>query len=194
MGLSDTVYHDSKTIRIGDVIADFYSGGIRMITNLHSHIHEGKAFSYMQTIVSLANNGYMYFEFTTPEDDDMHLKQINIWGSEGPITIDIIERPTLTTGTTAKIPINLNRTRVDGSPLASGAVLKTNPTSISGGTSILGDPFRIGVNGIGVQGNAFQAGTEVERVLEKGENIYLLRAQNVSGGAIDLSINPVWYE
>lgn len=173
---------------------DQESGSQIVLSPLHAHVHRGTAFSYTQSIASLADDGFLYFEMITPLNDNLHLKDMGIWISEGPISIDIIERPTLTTGTTAVIPKNMNRTRVNGVPLKSGTILKTNPTGISAGESIIGDPVLFGVAGLGAQTSPGNIGTQNERVLEKGENTYLLAIQNLSGETITITSNIVWYE
>ena len=194
MGLSRVVYHSSLVKRLGDGVLDFFSGGIRQLTNLHSHIHEGKAFGYIQTIAVLANNGYLNFEIITPSEEPVHLKDVGLWISEGPVTWDILEVPTLTTGVTPIVPKNLNRELLDGAVITSGVVMKSNPTSISGGTSIYGNALQFGINGQGAQSNETIVQNQVERVLRQGEITYLARLQNLSGGNISTSVSLVWYE
>lgn len=173
---------------------DQRSGAKIQLTNLHAHTHRGKTFSYNQSIAVIANSGYLYFEMITPSSDDIDLKNMYLWISEGPVLVDFLESPTLTTGVTAVTPCNRNRNLLSGAVIASGVTIKTNPTGISGGTSIIGDALRFGINGQGSQSRESSAQSQEEYVLRAGNITYLISLQNISGGNISASVNIIWYE
>ena len=174
---------------------DQSTGALISLDSFHSHIHRGKAFRYIQTIAALADNGFLYYEII-PLLNDMHLKEMRLWVSEGPVIVDLLKGVTLTTGGAALVGRNLNDTDYEdtGAPIVSGVTLKSNPTGISGGVSMFGDPLRFGISGVGVQSNESYISSQVETVMAAGKGPYLLRLQNLSGGAIDVSAGLYWYE
>ncbi len=187
-----TYYSNKKGQKLGQMILDFFSGCLRVITNLHAHTHEGKAFHIDKIVTGLADDAHFYIEMITPDDEDIHLKETKIWISEGPVHVKLLEDPTLTTGVTPIVPINRNRKRIDGSVLSSGVVAKDNPTGVSGGTIIR--QKRFGTAGLGSQTNESTSESQAEIVLEQGERTYLIDIQNLSGGNIDISAEAIWYE
>lgn len=186
-----TYYSKKKGLRIGQSILDYFSGCLLFITNLHHHIHEGKAFVIDLIATGIANNAYLDLELITPPNEFIHVKNFHIWISEGPIVYQFLESPTITTGITPIIPANLNRTRKNGSVIESSVIAKINPTGISGGNIIR--TRRFGVNGQGSQSSESKGETQIENVLNH-DTTYVLRIQNVSGQVIDISTELVWYE
>ena len=191
MGYSGVNYKSKAGSKIDQHVVDVLSGCLTTITNLHRHVHEGKAFEIYKVVTGLANNAHTYIELKTPLTDLIHLKNTSFWISEGPVLLKIIEAPTLTTGTTPFVPVNLNRRLKDGSVIASGAVVKVDPTGISGGTEI--KAFRFGVSGVGSQESESVVRNEIERLLRE-DTTYLLDLQNLSGSAIDLTMSMIYYE
>ena len=171
---------------------DQSSGSQIQLTNIHGHIHRGTAYKTSQVKLALANDGFTYYEIITPTNKDIHLKSIGIFINDGPVILKLMERPTLTTGTTAIVPVNKNRTRVSGSPLTSGATIKSDPTGISGGGEL--ENLKLGSSGVGAIEEPMLVALGDEWVLEKGGNAYLLSIQNKNGSAIDMSSRILWYE
>ena len=175
---------------------DQLSGAQIAMNPLHSHIHRGKAFRYIQAIAVLANDGFMYFEITPSLTKNVHLKDIGLWISEGPVLIDLLKNlTTFTTGSTAIVGKNLNDNNYGdtGLPIPSEAVMKSDPT-FTGGDSMFGDAFRFGVNGLGAQVNESFISDEIETLLAAGKGPYILTIQNKSGGNINVSGRLIWYE
>lgn len=191
-GLTGTDYGNQANRVLPNTKADGTTGSTRQITELHSHIHEGLAFEIYKSVINLANNAHTYFEIKTPPEETIHLKNVSFWISEGPILIKFIEAPTLTTGATPFVPVNLNRNLKDGAVILSGAVVKINPTGISGGIEI--KSRRWGVAGLGAQTNESFISSQIERVLRFPEITYLIDIQNLSGDVIDFYMDAVWYE
>lgn len=150
------------------------------LTNLHANIHRGKAFKLTQFNLALANNGYIYFEIMTPLNNNIHLNDIRIWADDGPITIELIEDPNLTTGITPIVPVNKNRILSPSWTIPSEAVVKVDPTGIQGGLQL--DKV-VGILQL-----------DDEWVLRAGNLLYLISIQNISGGPVIITARIQWYE
>lgn len=107
--------------------------------------------------------------------------------ADGLCIFTAVEAPTLTTGNTAFTPVNLSRV---GTPPASTSILKTNPTSISGGTTLRSYYVSGGTGGTARGGSDDK---DIEIVL-KPSTTYLFRLQNVSGQNRAMSLWLFWYE
>jgi len=159
------------------------TGATRVIMSDHANIHDGEGYNASVYAEGVADNAYVQIEFKTPEAPYIHMKSITV-NSEGLGLFEVLEAPTLTTGNTAIVTRNLRRV----APVTvSGAVLKSDPTSISAGTLI-----RSYFTGAGKDtGGPTNLDTEI--VLERNTT-YLFRVQNLGGSAKALSLYLFWYE
>lgn len=171
---------------------DQSSGAQIQLSNLHAHTHRGKSFKCGQVSVALANNAFQYYEITPSINDNMHLKGVELHINDGPVRLKLIENPILTTGVTSLPLINKNRTPFPIVPIVSGVTIKSNPTSISGGTEL--EDFLLGSSGAGSKEIGISFSRDDEYVFPKGGNVYLITIQNVNGSAINLTSRLVWYE
>lgn len=164
---------------------------VPVIPTDHEANHLGWGYSASVFAEGVADNGYVQLEFKTPATlaaGAVHLKSYRGWAEGGLATLEIIEAPTLTTGNTAFVPKNRRRT---GTPPTSGCTLKTDPTSISAGTTIEG-PIACGGGGAG--GGAGGNVTQDQELVLNENTTYLIRVQNLAGSAKALGLWIFWYE
>lgn len=160
--------------------------GVPTITTDHANIHAGEGFSVSNYAEGVADDGYLYLEFKTPADKYVHMKIMNAL-ADGLAIFDVAEAPTLTTGSNAVVGRNLRRI----APVPTcGCTIKTNPTSISGGTVIRSYYVGGGLAGT-ARGGASSVDTEIVLALA---TTYLFRVQNIAGTAKALSLWLFWYE
>lgn len=167
-------------------LLDFVTGAVRTISSDHSAIHNGEGFNAWVYAEGVADDGYKQIEFVTPAVGYVHMKLMTAL-AEGLASFEVVEAPTLSSGSTAFTPVNLRRV---GTPPASTCTLKTDSTYTSGGTVI-----RAYLLGQGSGGNS-TGGTQdkdIELVL-KPETTYLFRVRNLAGSAKALSLWLFWYE
>lgn len=170
-------------------IIEEVTGGHVAITSDHSNIHKGQAFSVSNKF-TIANGASSYLEVIIPADTYVHFKPITMQ-SDGPkITVQLIEAPTITTGSTGVTPINRRRL---GTPAVSVLTVKNNPTSISAGTIV--DQDYIG-GGSSAGGNTVSGGiasNDNEYVLKQATT-YVVKVTNGGTGSSDVNIKLFWYE
>ena len=169
---------------------DQLTGAIVVLDSDHNYVHSGLGYSAATFTETVADDGYVYLEIKTPNVSNryVHLKKWIGWTEGGVATIEIVESPTLTTGATAIVPQNRKRT---GTPATSAVLVKSNPTSISGGTVIDG-PTIFGGGGV-LSGSGGNADGNIELVLGVNKT-YLVRVKNLAGAAKALGIWVFWYE
>lgn len=186
---TDDDYSRADRLYTNDARLERVTGANRVITSDHANIHAGEGFNAWVFAEGVADNGYVQVEFATTGSSGsyVHMKLMNAWAEGGIALFEALESPTLTTGATAFVPVNLRRT---GTPAASVSVLKTNPTSISAGTVIRA--YLIGGGGAG-GGSGGSNDKDIELVLKPGAT-YLFRVQNLAGSAKALSLWLFWYE
>lgn len=180
-----SLYDDVKDV--GGVL-DRESIANRIINSTHAMCHLGKLFIITQRNAALANNAYIYNEIRVPTGYELHLKELQSWVDTGPFALDLIEAPTLTTGVTSLTPVCTKRS----SDEVIHTVFKSNPTSISGGTTLKSTYFG-GVSGLAGTSEHGITLEETEFIL-KENTVYLLQAQNLSGGAAFISTTLEFYE
>lgn len=168
---------------------DRFTGHAIQMNDDHANVHLGIAYSAW-SYGSIANDGYVQLELTTPSASDafVHLKKIELWAEELPWIFEILEAPTVTTGVTEFTPQN----RLRSSDRAAMTTVKTNPTNVSGGTEVEGYMFG-GGSGVGSTSSGSNRDTALEIVL-KPDTTYVIRAQNTSGGAANASLWIYFYE
>lgn len=183
-----TLYTRGDRIYADDAALEEVTAGNRTISTDHSSIHSGEGFNASIYGEAVADDGFVQMEFRTSSSANsyVHMKLMSAM-SEGLSLFTAVEAPTLTTGATAVTPQNLRR--VD-TPPTSVSVLKSNPTSISGGTIIRA--YYIGAGGTGT-GAGGMNDKDIELVL-KPDTVYLFRVQNIAGAAKALSLWLFWYE
>jgi len=169
-------------------VVELVTGAFKGITSDHANIHNQEGYGISVINESLANNGTILVEFTTPDERYVHLKQYIPYTNQSSGKFEIIEAPTLTTGSTALTAYN--RSRV-GTPPTCGCVLKSDPTGISGGTLL--ETILIGQGGVGSGARGGQTTIDIEYVL-KQETTYLFRLTNDSGSTAKASMWLFWYE
>lgn len=166
----------------------------RTIEVEHSHIHEGISFHADTANEALANNGTILLELVVPSgttDTPIHLKDIDVLVVGVPFKVELIESPTITTGSATITPRNRNRQLTQAS-YPSILTIKTNPTGISAGTTL--ETFYVG-GGTGNAGtkSGGNAKKSSEWMLKKGLT-YLIRVTNLSGATNLCSISLDWSE
>lgn len=186
--MADDDYTRADRLYAGDARLERVTGANRTITSDHSSIHAGEGFNASIHTEAVADDGYAQMEFRTSSNAGsyVHMKLMSAM-SEGLSLFTAVEAPTLTAGVTSVTPQNLRRT---GTPPTSVSILRSNPTSISGGT-ILRSYF-IGAGGVG-SGAGGTNDKDIEMVL-KPATTYLFRVQNIAGSAKALSLWLFWYE
>lgn len=139
----------------------------------------GKMFSYTKPIVATANST-TYMQFKTGSTQIIHLIDRIFQTQSNDITVEFLENPTLTDGTPADPPSNLQRQSVNTSDIT----VYNNPVGVSGG-NIIGKVKL--VNGIEWKSKEF------EMVLKKNTN-YVIKVTNTLGSNVDVAMYLVWYE
>lgn len=179
-------YKPSAKQGIGFVAAEKDSGFVPTIDNDHARVHNDQMFAACQRDVALADDGVLLFEFIVPEGVELHLKSLTAWTTEEHWQYELIALPTLTTGATPLVaqPCKWPSARVN--PI----VIKSNPTSISGGTEM--NCFFFG-GGSGVGQSVTSGGAEQRVERELGEGTYLVRLTNLTGGVAKISANVYFY-
>jgi len=158
------------------------TGAMRVIASDHANIHNGEGYNAWSYAEGVADNGYTQLEFKTGSSRYVHLKSVMAF-AEGLGLLEVLKAPTLTTGSTAFVPQNLN----DNDSSVSESVLKSNSTSVSGGT--LKRSYLIGAG----KENGGPTNLDTELVLAR-DTTYLIRVQNLGGAAKALSLWLFWYE
>jgi len=159
------------------------TGATRVIMSDHGNIHAGEGFNAWVFAEGVADDAYNQIEFITGSSHYVHLKSIMAF-AEGLGSLEVIEAPTLTTGSTPFVPQNLN---CSDTPPVSESILKINPTSISAGT--VKRAYLIGAG----KENGGPTNLDTEIVL-KQSTTYLIRVRNLGGAAKALSLWLFWYE
>lgn len=161
----------------------FYSGPMTVIDFEHDKTHEGRYFSGGYYNSSLANSANQDLLVTTSSNNTFHAQFLI--AISGDCTMQIFEGPTTSSGTSVTIS-NHNR----ASSKSSDLTVKHTPTVTDAGTQINGTIFLPGGDKHTGGGGSF--GFANEFILTKSTS-YLLRATNVSGGAIKISVGLFGY-
>lgn len=148
----------------------------------HVELNSGDMYSVFQNNAALASNGIIYFELIVPATHEADLEGFEIFCTDLYTEVTVIEAPTLTTGVTALTPMNLKRKSANTAKVG----YKSNPTSISGGTT-LETFFTGGGTGTGQTKIGGTTHTQLGWLL-KPSTTYLIRATNKSANAIIISI------
>lgn len=175
---------------VGGTPIESFTTGVPVINTDHEAIHLGFGYSASVYAEAIADDGLRLLELVTPAASSgyVHLKAYKPWSEGGVAKFEIVEAPTLTTGSTALVPLNRKRT---GTPGTSAVVLKTDPTSISAGTVIEGPTaFGGGGAGAGVGGNF----SNDQEIVLKPSTTYLFRLTNLAGAAKAMGLWIFWYE
>jgi hypothetical protein len=112
---------------------DAESGGMPAISLEHAAIHDGFGFWLWQEDTDFDIAGPLLFNIITPAIPHVHLKTVEVYHSATSALLEIIEAPTITDGSAAVPIYNLNR----NSDEASGVTVYSDPSGISGGTTLL---------------------------------------------------------
>lgn len=104
----------------------------------------------------------------------------------GPFTVDLIETPTLTDGTTSFTAANMNRM----STKTHQAQFFSDPTSVSGGTVI--ETLLLPAAGVGSNTSGAGSAVGAERILKQNTD-YIIRIVN-SGSASSFYTSILFYE
>ena len=135
----------------------------------------GKQFEAVVQNATLANDGYLYIQIDTDDTLTTVIDTISFGlyrGTTDKGYFTLVEAPTLTTGDAAIAAECLNRIK-DTAP---AGALFSNPTGISGGTTVVMLPV-YGTRGV-------DKAVETRVVLKK-DTTYVFAFQNKSGGAAD---------
>ena len=183
--LSDALAGTNR--RIGDAILD-ESGAQVTMSNEHYMVHASNMWEFFIESRALAQNGLVLVQIQTGLNA-LHLKELRVWGDAAEARFEIIEAPTLTTGSSAVPMINMNR--ADGAPAPTGVTMFSDPTGISAGTSLMSRLFGGGA-GVGQTAFAGTDKTDRERELAPSSR-YLLRLTNLEANARNFSIDGAFY-
>lgn len=171
------------------VMVEEITGARPTITSDHANIHNGIAFTTANKF-TLAAAASGYLEIIVPAGAYIHFKPVSMQ-SDGPkITVQLIEAPTLTTGSTAVIPVNRRRI---GTPAISVVTVKNNPTAVSAGTVLDQDYIGGGSSAGGSTTSGGMAINDNEWVL-KPATTYAIKVTNGGSGSADVNIKTFWYE
>lgn len=170
-------------------VVENITGGMKNISTDHALIHGGQAFTAVNKF-TVANAASAYLEIIVPAGAYVHFKPISMQ-SDGPkITIQLIEAPTITTGSTAVTPVNRRRI---GTPTASLLTVKNNPTAVSGGTILDQDYIGGGTGAGGSTTSGGNAANDNEWVL-KPATTYVIKVSNGGTAPSDINVKTFWYE
>lgn len=108
--------------------------GVPQVISVTEHqIHTGNTYVVTQKYAAVAAGASVYLELKTPNTATIvNLKEISAFSTKATGAVSLIEAPTVTTGATAVTPVNLNRQSAN----TAASVVKSNPTGISGGTTL----------------------------------------------------------
>jgi len=173
--------------RAPDAVLD-PSGSRVSMSNEHYMIHQSNMWEFSIVSRALAHNGLVLVQIQTGPKA-MHLKELRVWGDAAEASFELIETPTLTTGTTAITMPNLNRN--DGAAAPAGVTMFSDPTVISAGTELMNRLFGAGA-GVGQTAFAGMDKTDRERVL-KASTRYLIRVKNLEANARNFSVDGAFY-
>lgn len=158
-------------------------GFIPTIASENNLINGGRMFSAQVANAALGASAVLLIEMIIPDEFDLILKSVIFYnGDDG--QYELIEAPTLTTGATPLASYNRNRNSIK----ASGIVLKSNPTGISGGTNLDNVFFKATNQFPGIPYVA-----NLNWVL-KMATTYLLRLTNLGAGAEQALLKTNWAE
>lgn len=163
-----------------DILSDAQeqqSKALAYVAQAEKAVRKGKAFSYSVRSTDVATTGTLILSLTTPASGYIHLQGYEVFASGGLGIIDIMEAPTLSSGTVVT-PGNHRRV---GTPATSGVTLKVGPTVTGEGTSLLLRMF------------GTEAGGHLPRVL-KPATTYIFRLGNHAASAANLAITIEWTE
>ena len=173
---------NAPSVNISNVLLE--EGSMSGIDFAHLRIHEGKTFRVATLNKSLADNAYYNITFR-PTDNIHFTAEVN---SSGKAYVLLYEGITQSAGI-AYTPRNMRRskTRVAGTTVTLNATV----TQASCEQAILLGAWLIN-GGTGPQsiGGAIRSGSEF---VFKADTEYVLRLQNVAGGAKDNEFNLQWY-
>lgn len=165
------------------------TGAARTITTDHDFIHKGIAFTTASKF-TIAAAASAYLEIIVPVGSYVHFKPTSIQTDGPKITVQLIEAPTLTTGSTVVVPVNRRRV---GTPTLSLLTVKNNPTAVSAGTVL--DQDYVG-GGTGAGGSTVSGGmaTNDNEWVLKPATTYALKVTNGGSASADVNIKTFWYE
>ena len=168
--------------------------GVPVINSDHEAIHLKYGYSLSRYAEGVADDAFLYVELKTPtvaSGKIVHLKVWRPWGEGGLNSMEVVEAPTFTTGSTSIIANIQNRNRYGDDVATAMQLAKSDPTSISVGTVIDG-PVLFGGGGAG-GGSGGSLSNDQELVLEQNTT-YIIRLKNLSGAAKAMGIWLFWYE
>jgi len=125
-------------------------------------------FSLAVPYAGVAGAANAVLEFKTPATGTIKLKAAG-HSTGASLKVELVEAPTLTTGSTAVVPVNIDR----ASSVNSAVVAKSNPTTISAGT---------------VVDTAFSYEVDPTEYTLKVNTVYMIKVTNTEGTAKDITI------
>ena len=167
-----------------DIEIDEDIGGLLVTPIEHNLVRDGVVFSTFHSFLLTAAATSKWLHLKIPATHNCHIR----WRfmSEAKIDYYIYENPTLTNDGTAISTFDMNRVTAN----AANVLVYHTPTITNVGTMI--------DNGmIGTSGFLFDSGGSVSQMEDwilKGNESYLIGANNNDAGAKDFVIQLVWYE
>jgi hypothetical protein len=183
------IFMGSNKTLLGRSVVDSTGKTVVTSTNLHAHIHAGKAYRSRISNASVANDGHLYAEVIIPEGVWMHLKNLILYSSGDEMDINITENPdAITDGTTPAVIRNFNRSpKYNDDP--KGIQIFSDPSGMSGGTEL--DDYQLG-GGVGA-GDAIGSGSlQNEWLLPPGHKL-IIDLTNTSGTVQGMYILLIFY-
>lgn len=154
-------------------------------------IFSGQAFNLFEkfTVTTAVNQ---YLQIKTPATGVIHITDISIIPNGEEITINAIEAPTVTDGTTAVTPNNMDRRSAQTALGTFGISVFNNPTAVSGGT-IIESLYLPGIAGTAQTSKGGGQGKGLSERVLKPNTDYILEIINNGATTSDVQLNIFLY-
>jgi len=169
---------------------DPYAHAVAFIEEEHRLVHDGMVFDTDVLATSVANGASVTLQINIPAGLRPHLRQIRVAADDGPCTLELYEDSTVTVSGTLQDSRNHNR---NSSNTALMTVLLSPTVTVLG--TLLHRSYLPAAGAPGSNPGGFVIGgqSQQEFVMHPNQNA-VLRITNNSGGAINISLEVLWYE
>ena len=151
----------------------------------HARTHAGELYKVGVNNAALGAAAFLYIQLNVPAGLELHVKAPAVYNSLA-ATLDLLEAPTITDGTTAIVPRNKKRSSTHDATMT-GRIF-SDPTAISAGTTL----DLINFTGALVSPDGPQP-SDMEWILKQNTK-YVFRLQNNGGGASTAFLRLHFYE
>ena len=167
---------------------DEESGVQISLSKEHHEIHAGNGFSFGIVSLALAEDGEVLIQIQTG-DNEVHLKELRVWGDSALASVELIEIDTITDGEDAMVLHQRNRE--DGGAAPADLLLFSDPEDIVSDVDLVDRLFGGGA-GVGQTAFAGTDQTDREWVLAKNTD-YVIRVINEEANPRNFSIDGFLY-